>query len=255
MSKLYSGDDREAIDSPSQSRPTKRTHRLIAMKFDFIAKALSDPVNRGVTKKGMQGKRLTPFQGGVLTVLVNRVNPDRGYAFAGVRHVADLLETWPSTVGATIKRLVDQDILRHVGGGKKNRAQRLVPNWSKFIALSDYAFSDAVHDHEEDNAVHDHETDSTVHVHGETPVSMSMAKTKRNVGSKPKGKEPKRSGPYGPGGGPAKAGPPKPVGPDRKKDNSKPHSRKGSSRIRTGISRDTLPTKDGVLAHRNREAT
>jgi hypothetical protein len=154
--------------------------------------------------------------------------------------------------------LVDQDILRHVGGGKKNRAQRLVPNWSKYVDLADYIFSRTVHDHEVDNAVHDHEADSTVHDHGETPVSMSMAWTKRNVGSNPKGKEPKRSGPNGPRGGPAKAGPPKPVGPGKgpnKGTVKSKVSRNGNRRTRAGISRDALPTKDGILAHRKREAT
>jgi hypothetical protein len=235
---------------------------LIGLKFDFVALSLADPENRGVTKKGTQGSRMTPFQGGVLTVLVNRVNPKRGYSYASVRHVAELLDAWPSTVGNAIKKLVARGTLIRVAGGKKNRAQRLAPNWSNYIDVSDYGFASdksTVSSMDIDSTVHAHETDTTVHDHGVTPVSTSMARTKRNVGSNPKGKEPKRSGPYGPRGGPAKAGPPKPVGPGKepntRKGKSTAHSRKGNRQTRAGISRDAIPTKDGVLAHRNREAT
>ncbi|MBL6947730.1 MAG: hypothetical protein ISR51_03560 [Rhodospirillales bacterium] len=172
MTHSYSGDGEETTDAvPKVIKPV-----TLQMKQNFILKALADPRfhRRGkveIEAKGGEGKlrrvALSACDGAVLCCIVFHCHPKRGYSFIGGRSIAKLLGVSSSGVAKTVEKLIALGILLEIGGAKKNKAQRLVPNWDAYIDF-------AAHSHEGDSAVHSHEGDIAVHSHEATSPSTPM---------------------------------------------------------------------------------
>lgn len=128
----------------------------LSLKHDFLAIVLADPASRNRRRP-----RLTAFDGAVLTVIVTHVNAKRGYSFIGVRAIAAKLRASRAGVAKSISKLKNLNVIAEAAGGKRNRAARLTPNWSRFLDLDDYGIAedDTVHGMSEDNTVHGNDGD------------------------------------------------------------------------------------------------
>jgi hypothetical protein len=168
----------------------------LQMKQDFIVKALSDHrfLRRGKTSVKLSGSTrsvaLSSFDGAVLACVVFHCHPARGYSFIGIRKIAELMSKpasqnadggWkssPSGVGKSINKLIALGAIAEIGEGRKNKAQRLAPNWEAYLDLSVYS-------QEVDDPVHSHEADADVHSHRgpspSSPMGEDEKERKRNI--------------------------------------------------------------------------
>jgi hypothetical protein len=112
----------------------------LQMKQDFLVRALADKRfhrRRKVTLDDGRRVAFSAFDGAVLACIVNHVNTERGYAYVGSRAVAELVGCNQSAVIKTINKCKDLEILFVFDGGKKNKAQRLEPNWAAYLEFAD----------------------------------------------------------------------------------------------------------------------
>ena len=180
------------MTSQSKSKP----QITLNMKQDFLLRALSDKrfQRRGKVTLIDENDEVTrrvafsAFDGAVLSSVVFHCNPKRGYSYIGCRAIAELMSsdpeqegeqgwrTSPSGVAKSIDKLKLLGLLTEVGGNKKNKAQRLSPNWDVYL-------DSTVYTHEEDNSVHSHEGDANVHSHEgaapSTPIEVDGKERKR----------------------------------------------------------------------------
>ncbi len=147
--------------------PTKHTHNMVAMRFDFLPVVLADPASRNKRRP-----RLTTFDGAVLAALVASVNNERGYSYIGSEKIAGKLNATRQGVVKSVNKLADLEIIIEVGGGITGRARRWVPNWKLLIDTGDNAIAVAT----PDNAIGVDTHDNAI---GVDAVTTAMALTDR----------------------------------------------------------------------------
>ena len=131
------------------STRNSRPQITLNMKQDFLLRALSDKRFQRRSKVALidENDKVTrrvafsAFDAAVLSCIVFHSNPKRGYSYIGCRAIAELMSrdpeqegeqgwrTSPSGVAKSIDKLKLLGLLTEVGGNKKNKAQRLSPNW------------------------------------------------------------------------------------------------------------------------------
>jgi hypothetical protein len=175
VTKSYNGNDEDATDAllptPPEEAPPVKKLTSVGLKFLFIGKVLGSPENRNKRRP-----QVTAFDGAILTVLVDHYNNERGHSFIGCRKIAEILEATPSGIAASIRKLKRLEIILEVHGGFRNRAQRLAPNFARFV--HGYTVASAVNSHAVDGVVNSHAVD----------VPCTAMPSTNPVGSRPKGK-------------------------------------------------------------------
>mgnify|MGYP003389085811 CR=1 FL=1 len=175
MSKSYTGDREKITDAilpeTTKETPPKKKLTPIGVKFAFLAAVLSNRDNRNKRRP-----LLTAFDGAVLTVLVDHYNNDRRFSFIGCRKIAEIVDATTEGVANSIRKLKALEIILDVPGGYRNRAQRLAPNFERFV--KSYAA---------DSVVNSQTPDATISSHAADAPSAAMPFT-NTVGSRPKGK-------------------------------------------------------------------
>jgi len=168
--------------SDETKQPDKQPKPItpIGLKFVFLAKVLSDPDSRNKRRP-----RLTAFDGAVLSVLVDRYNAERGYSFTGCRAIADIVNASPEGVAKSIRKMKTLEIIVEAGGGFKNRAQRLAPNFDSFV--NGYAVHSTVNGHGVHAAVNGYAVDapSTAIECTDTLVTRTKRKGNGTYGASP----------------------------------------------------------------------
>ena len=100
---------------------TRRTHKIVAMRFDFLPVVLADPASRNKRRP-----RLTAFDGAVLAALISSVNSERGYSFIGANKIAGKLNASRQGVVKSVNKLAELKIIKEVAGGIAGKAQDVI---------------------------------------------------------------------------------------------------------------------------------
>jgi hypothetical protein len=151
----------------------KKPMGIIGLKFSFLAAVLSDKESRNKRRP-----RLTAFDGAVLSVLIDRYNTERGYSFTGCRGIAEIVNATPQGVSKSIRKLKSLNVITDAGGGYRNRAQRLTPNFDAYV--NGYSVATTGNGHTDDATVNGHSVDVAATAMQETDTLGTRSYTEGN---------------------------------------------------------------------------